>query len=272
MDRTPVMQEIRKMRFEETWNEWKKGRLTQEDAGRILGMSERTFRQYVRRLEERGDEGLLDKRLAQASARRAPVDEQLALVEKYRKRHDGWNVKHFHFWYKREGGTRSYTWVKTTLQRAERSKRLLAKGSIERDGNERLGKECSFIRTPAGMTACFSSRREDWPFFPGPESLWRRSSASTTNGSSATTPACLSRDGSFRSRPTATGSIMSGPRSGSTGIPTDHSPCFTDPGSFPTILSKSRNSKKLKRNDPRLFTEHNLNNLNPASSNVPWDL
>jgi predicted DNA-binding protein (UPF0251 family) len=43
-------QEIRKMRFEETWNEWKKGRLTQEEAGRILGMSERTFRRYVRRV------------------------------------------------------------------------------------------------------------------------------------------------------------------------------------------------------------------------------
>jgi hypothetical protein len=34
----------------------------------------------------------------------------------YRKRHDGWNVKHFYTWYKREGGRRSYTWVKNTLQ------------------------------------------------------------------------------------------------------------------------------------------------------------
>ena len=52
MDRTTVLEEIRKMRFEERWNEWKKGRLTQEEAGRILGMSERTFRRYVRRVEE----------------------------------------------------------------------------------------------------------------------------------------------------------------------------------------------------------------------------
>ncbi|MHB1606164.1 MAG: hypothetical protein ACYCTV_07205 [Leptospirales bacterium] len=50
MDRTTVRQEIRKMRFEETWNEWKKGRLTQKEAGRILGMSERTFRRYLRRV------------------------------------------------------------------------------------------------------------------------------------------------------------------------------------------------------------------------------
>ena len=116
MDRTNVLQEIRKMRFEDTWNEWKKGCLTQEEAGRILGMSERTFRRYVRRVEEEGIQGILDKRLTQASSRRAPVDEALGLVEKYRSRHDGWNVKHFHFWYRKEGGKRSYTWVKKTLQ------------------------------------------------------------------------------------------------------------------------------------------------------------
>ena len=39
MERTAVMQEIRKMRFEETWNEWKKGRLAREEAGRIPGKS-----------------------------------------------------------------------------------------------------------------------------------------------------------------------------------------------------------------------------------------
>ena len=128
MDRTTVLQEIRKMRFEETWNEWKKGRLTQEEAGRILGMSERTFRRYVRRVEEEGVKGIVDKRLTQASARRAPVDEALALVDKYRTRHDGWNVKHFHSWYRKEGGTRSYTWVKKTLQEHGAVKKAPGKG------------------------------------------------------------------------------------------------------------------------------------------------
>ena len=128
MDRTTVLQEIRKMRFEETWNEWKKGRLTQEEAGRILGMSERTFRRYVRRVEDEGVKGILDKRLTQASARRAPVDETLALVDKYRSRHDGWNVKHFHSWYRRAGGIRSYTWVKKTLQQSGAVKKAPGKG------------------------------------------------------------------------------------------------------------------------------------------------
>ena len=72
MNRTTAPQEIRKMHFEETWNEWKKGRLTQEEAGRILGMSERSFWRYIRRVEEEGGKGILDKRLTQASSRRAP--------------------------------------------------------------------------------------------------------------------------------------------------------------------------------------------------------
>ena len=63
-------------------------------------------------------DGLIDKRLAQVSYRRAPVDEVMRLVDRYRNRRRGWNVKHYTAWYKREGSPRSYTWVKHTLQQA----------------------------------------------------------------------------------------------------------------------------------------------------------
>jgi hypothetical protein len=43
----------------------------------------------------------------------------MALVDRYKSRHRGWNVKHFHSWYRRQGGTRSYTWVKNQLQTAK---------------------------------------------------------------------------------------------------------------------------------------------------------
>jgi len=46
------------------------------------------------------------------------VDEVMALVERYRTRHRGWTARHFHAWYRRDGGTRSYTWVKVRLQEA----------------------------------------------------------------------------------------------------------------------------------------------------------
>ena len=37
----------------------------------------------------------------------------------YRERYEGWNVKHFYSFYRREhAGARSYRWVKRTLQRA----------------------------------------------------------------------------------------------------------------------------------------------------------
>lgn len=112
------------MRFEEAYAGWNAGRLTQEEAARILGVCERSFRRYLSKYEVEGLEGLIDRRLEPVSNRQAPVDEVMALTEQYRKRHAGWNVKHFHAWYRREGGARSYTWVKTRLQEA----RLVNKG------------------------------------------------------------------------------------------------------------------------------------------------
>lgn len=104
------------MRFEETFSLWTEKRVTQEEAARILGVHERSFRRYVNRYQENGLDGLIDKRLHQASARKAPVDEVMAMVDLYQNRHQSWNVQHFHDWYVQRGGSRSYTWVKNTLQ------------------------------------------------------------------------------------------------------------------------------------------------------------
>ena len=73
-------------------------------------------------------EGLSDKRLTQASHRRAPVDEVIRLTNQYRSRYPGWNVKHFYSWYLRDGGKRSYTWVNNTLQRQGAVKKQKQKG------------------------------------------------------------------------------------------------------------------------------------------------
>ncbi len=128
MRRTEMLQEIRKMRFEELYLGWQAGRLSQEEAARVLGVCPRTFRRQIWRYEEDGLEGLNDKRLTQASHRRAPVDEVIMVTQQYRSRYRGWNVKHFYSWYVREGGKRSYTWVKNTLQRQGEVPKLKKKG------------------------------------------------------------------------------------------------------------------------------------------------
>lgn len=85
----------------------------------MLGVCDRTFRRYLERYNEGGLDALFDKRLTQVSAKKAPVDEVTALVDRYKSQHSGWNVRHFHSWYQRQGGKRSYTWVKNQLQSAK---------------------------------------------------------------------------------------------------------------------------------------------------------
>ena len=136
MRRTEWLQETRRMRFEEAYDGWHTRRLTQEEAARLLGVCDRTFRRYVERYEDEGFAGLRDKRLTQPSARKAPGAEVQDVVARYRARYQGWNVKHFYAWYRRDVGARSYTWVKTQLQEAGLVKRGKGKGA-HREKRER---------------------------------------------------------------------------------------------------------------------------------------
>jgi len=153
MRRTEILQEVRRMRFEEIYGNWTERQLTQEEAARVLGVSSRTFRRYIEHYEEEGMEGLSDKRLTQASFRRAPVDEVLSLTEHYKSRYRGWNVKHFYSWYSRDGGRRSYTWVKNTLQ----SKGLVFKS--KKRGKHRKRREPAPF---SGMMLHQDGSRHEW--------------------------------------------------------------------------------------------------------------
>jgi transposase len=117
------------MRFEEAYGGWQQGRLTQWEAARLLGVCERSFRRYIYRYEEEGLEGLEDRRLTQVSHRRAPVDEVMRLSQRYERYHQGWNVRHFYAWYRRDGGQRSYSWVKSCLQQSGLVKKEKGRGT-----------------------------------------------------------------------------------------------------------------------------------------------
>jgi len=128
MRQTEWLQETRMRRFEEAYWKWRARKLTQDEAAELLGVCERTFRRYTERYEEDGPEGLYDKRMRQTSHKKAPGFEVQDVIEKYRERHQGWNVKHYYSHYRRGGGKRSYTWVKTALQAAGEVARAKGKG------------------------------------------------------------------------------------------------------------------------------------------------
>ena len=117
------------MRFEEAYTGWQEKRLTQVEAALLLGVCERSFRRHIERYERDGQEGLLDKRLMSLSNKRAPLEEVLGVVDLYRESYPGWNVKHFHSWYREQQvGQRSYSWVKNQLQQAGVVARAPARG------------------------------------------------------------------------------------------------------------------------------------------------
>lgn len=119
MKRTMVLQGIRNMRFEELYGRQQAGRLTQEEMAEVLNVDVRTARRWMRRFEGEGLDGLIDRRIGQISARRAPVDQVMRVEALYRERYLGFNVKHFHeklAEVHRVG--RSYTWTKRVLQQA----------------------------------------------------------------------------------------------------------------------------------------------------------
>ena len=160
MRRTEILQEGLLMRFEEIYGTWTERNLTQEEAARVLGVCSRTFRRYIDRYEEEGIEGLKDKRLTQASFRRAPVDEVCALNERYKSRHSGWNVKHFYSWYNRDGGRRSYTWVKATLQRAGLAARGKKKG-VHRKRREPSPLDGMLLHQDGSRHECVAGKKWD---------------------------------------------------------------------------------------------------------------
>ena len=117
------------MRFEEAFQGWSGGRLTQTEAAMLLGQCERSFRRHVERYKADGLEGLLDKRLSQISKRRAGLLEVDRVVQTYKSGFAGWSVAHVHSKYRSElQGTRSYSWVKTVLQGAGLAKKAKSRG------------------------------------------------------------------------------------------------------------------------------------------------
>lgn len=121
------------MKFEEIYGRVSRRELTQMEAAEVLGMSERTFRRWRDRLEAEGAEGLYDRRLGRLSARRAPMDEVMMVLDLFDTRY--WDFTARHFWehlVSAHGLKRSYNWTRLTLQAHGRVRPAARRGAHRR--------------------------------------------------------------------------------------------------------------------------------------------
>lgn len=125
------------MRFEDIRRRYESRVLSCEEAAEILGMSVSTFYRMRQRYEEGGIEGLADRRLGRISARRAPVDEVMRVVNLFETRYYDFTVKHFHEKLFEQGIDRSYTWTKKVLQESGVVKRAARRGAHRRKRSRR---------------------------------------------------------------------------------------------------------------------------------------
>lgn len=120
------------MRFDEVMGRLTAGRLSCEEAADVLGISASTFYRWRRRYEAGGIEGLADGRLGRVSARRAPVDEVMRVLELFETRYFDFTVQHFHEQLAGHGISRSYSWTKARLQEAGHVARARKRGAHRR--------------------------------------------------------------------------------------------------------------------------------------------
>jgi hypothetical protein len=141
-------------KFRDVLSRWDGGDLSMLEAGELLGMSERQFRRYRDRYEEAGEAGLRDRRLGKISTRRVPAEAIEEMLELYRHRYLGWNVKHFHEHLVRDHHfSWGYTFIKTQLHAAGLVDRARRRGAHRR---KRERKPCE------GMMLHQDGSRHEW--------------------------------------------------------------------------------------------------------------
>jgi transposase len=119
----------RAMRIQEVLLRALSGEIHWFQAAEILGMTARSLRRWRERYERHGYDGLLDRRTGQPSPRRAALAEVERMLQLYRERYAGFNVRHFHEVLRREHAvTLSYSYVKLALQTAGLVQKRRARG------------------------------------------------------------------------------------------------------------------------------------------------
>ena len=88
-------------------------------AAEILGVSCRTMRRWKHQYEQRGYDGLFDRRQRRPSPRKVPVETVRRVLRLYQDQYHGFNVAHFCDQLREQHDIPlSYQWIKTALQTA----------------------------------------------------------------------------------------------------------------------------------------------------------
>ena len=123
----------RAMKIQEVILRAMSGALTWRQAAEILGIHPRSLRRWRARQQRVGYDGLLDRRRQRPSPRLAPFAEVERILQLYRERYAGFNVRHFHQLVRRdEAVTLSYSFVKRALQHAGLVAKRRARGRHRR--------------------------------------------------------------------------------------------------------------------------------------------
>ena len=184
-----MLPEVRMARVLDAIASHRAGRLSCVEAGELLGFSERHFRRLRDAYEDRGEEGLVDRRRGRLSPRRGGEDEAAWMSEMFRTRYFDFRIKHFHeqIWGRPMANgqpfRRSYSWTKTALQlrglttkaarrgvhRRKRERRALPGMMLFQDGSRHAwlgqGPELDLIVTmddaTSALTSIFLCEEED---------------------------------------------------------------------------------------------------------------
>jgi len=114
-----LTEQIRMTRFEETYEDFRVGKLCCEEAAMILGCSVRHFLRLRDKYTEHGLDGLKDGRCGRSSLTKAADSEVEQITQLYSTRYRGFSVRHFHEFAKEKHNiNRGYTWTRTVLQKA----------------------------------------------------------------------------------------------------------------------------------------------------------
>lgn len=121
------------MKMSEVISEAMAGKLKWFEAARILGISDRQMRRWKRSYEEKGWDGLLDRRRNLPSPRRIPLATAERVLRLYRTEYFDYNAKHFHEELTTVHGVAvSYGWTKKLLQDAGLVERAKKRGQYRR--------------------------------------------------------------------------------------------------------------------------------------------